>query len=320
MSHPRIFIAIASFRDPECQHTIRDAFIKASYPERVFFGICWQSDPEQDKDCFLHAPRFPNHVRAKHYKVEESRGGCWARAEALALWQGEEFILQIDAHMRFAPGWDCLMLDAWERCPSRKAILSTLPPNYDPPEQLQDCRWGIALAHVKRLGTAEELQPLHIAGHFRPLTQTANQPVLGVFFVGNFMFAPSQAVQDVPFDPHIYFRGQELTYSARLWTHGWDIYQPDRIVIYHYWNSPSRPALGGNPHYKSVSDVATIAKARVRHILGIETTTHPDALIGIDQYGMGTTRPLADFWRFAGINLITGEIEDKAKHVQWTPL
>jgi len=317
---PRIYVSIASFRDPECQHTVRDLFVKASYPERIFAGICWQVDPEMDKDCFVHAPRFPEQVREKRFRVEESRGGCWARAEALALWGGEEYILQIDAHMRFTPGWDCLLLDALARCPTRPALLSTMLPNYFPPEELQDCSGGITLAHADRLGDAEELQPLHLKGHFRPLDQTFNQPVLGAFFVGNFMFAPAEAVQEVPFDPYIYFRGQELVYSARLWTHGYDIYQPDRVIAYHHWTSVSRPSLGGKPHYKDVSAEALRGRARVRHVLGVEETPDTDALIDIDRYGMGTARSLEAYWRFSGLDLRAGTIADKAKHVRWTQL
>jgi GT2 family glycosyltransferase len=142
--------------------------------------------------------------------------------------------------------------------------------------------------------------------------------VLGAFFIGNFMFAPAEAVQQVPFDPHIYFRGQELVYSARLWTHGWDIYQPDRVVIYHYWNSVSRPAPAGMKHYKETSDDALIARKRVRHLLNAEPASDPAALIEIEKFGMGTARTLEEYWRFAGINLATGEVAEKAKKVEWT--
>lgn len=318
MNRKRIFVSIASWRDPECQHTVCDLFEKASYPERITVGVCWQADPELDRDCFVKTPRFPAQVSMKLYRVEQSKGGCWARAEALSLWQGEEYILQIDAHMRFTPGWDVLALDALHRCNDPRAILSTMPPFYDPPEKLQDCSFGIPLAYVKRLGTADELQPLHIAGSFRPVSKTLNKPVLGAFFVGNFMFAPAEAVQQVPFDPHIYFRGQELVYSSRLWTHGWNIYQPDRVLIYHYWGSVSRPALGGKAHYKDKSDTAFTSRARVRHLLEVEKTDNAEALVEIEKYSMGKARSLDAYWKFSGVNLKDGTVEDKAKTIQWT--
>jgi hypothetical protein len=45
---PRIFVSIASFRDAECQWTLRDLFVKSAHPERVFVGVVWQIDPVAD--------------------------------------------------------------------------------------------------------------------------------------------------------------------------------------------------------------------------------------------------------------------------------
>ena len=315
----RIFVSIASYRDPECQHTVADLFAKAQYPERVSVGICWQADPVLDADCFLFPYPFPSRVREKRYRVEESQGGCWARAEALSLCEDEDYVLQIDAHMRFLPNWDTLLLDTLSRCPTQPAVLSTLPPGYKPPGHLQDCSAGIPLAHADRLGNADEMQPLHIKGHWRPLSQIGALPVLGAFFVGNFLFAPAKAMRDIPFDPYIFFRGQELVYAARLWTHGYDIYQPDRIILHHYWGSISRPALGGKAHYKDISAEALAARPRVRHLLGIEPTGRPDALKEIGRYAMGTRRTLADYWRFSGVDLIGRTLAERALHAQWKP-
>src|SRR5260221_13345699 len=49
---PRIFVSIASYRDTECQWTVKDLFEKARHPERVFAGICWQFIAAEDADCF----------------------------------------------------------------------------------------------------------------------------------------------------------------------------------------------------------------------------------------------------------------------------
>lgn len=45
---PRIFVSIAAFRDEECQWTLRDLFLKAAHPQRVFVGVAWQIDPVAD--------------------------------------------------------------------------------------------------------------------------------------------------------------------------------------------------------------------------------------------------------------------------------
>ena len=60
----KIFVGIAAYRDPECQHTIRDLFEKASQPQRITVGVFWQCDLGRDADCFLVKTR-PTQVRAE---------------------------------------------------------------------------------------------------------------------------------------------------------------------------------------------------------------------------------------------------------------
>jgi len=81
----------------------------------------------------------PSPVRAAHlfsasfkqrpFPCLVSRRPCKARQLAQSLWDGEEFYLQLDAHMRFAPGWDA-QLTTWLAAAehtSPKAVLSTYP-------------------------------------------------------------------------------------------------------------------------------------------------------------------------------------------------
>ena len=50
MDNKTIFVQIASYRDPELLHTIKDALDKASNPNRLVFGICWQHSIEDKWD------------------------------------------------------------------------------------------------------------------------------------------------------------------------------------------------------------------------------------------------------------------------------
>ena len=49
----RIFVQIASYRDPQCGPTIRDLLAKADHPEQLSFGIClqWQFDNSEETIC-----------------------------------------------------------------------------------------------------------------------------------------------------------------------------------------------------------------------------------------------------------------------------
>jgi len=59
-----VYNAINNFPRKECQHTINDLLAKASNPNRVYIGVCFQYDPDADTDCFTHWPdaRFADQV------------------------------------------------------------------------------------------------------------------------------------------------------------------------------------------------------------------------------------------------------------------
>jgi [Skp1-protein]-hydroxyproline N-acetylglucosaminyltransferase len=64
----------------------------------------------------------------------EATGPCKARMLAQKLWAGEDYVLQIDSHMRFCPGWDIQLVEWLTDCERRatysKAVLSTYPPPF----------------------------------------------------------------------------------------------------------------------------------------------------------------------------------------------
>lgn len=134
-----IFVGIPSYRDPECRHTVADLLHKAAVPDRVRIGICLQED-EAD-DTFRHFQEtYPSaQVRVKFVHYRAAAGPCVARAEVQKLWDGEEYYLQIDSHMRFREGWDVYLLDQLSKCPSSspKTILTTYPLGYTLPNNVR---------------------------------------------------------------------------------------------------------------------------------------------------------------------------------------
>lgn len=57
-SRCRIFVSIASFRDPETRWTVHDLLTKASHPARLRIGIVWQIDASADAEIL----RFPSSI------------------------------------------------------------------------------------------------------------------------------------------------------------------------------------------------------------------------------------------------------------------
>lgn len=138
-----IFVSIAAYRDPEIGPTLESLFAAAAHPERVSVGVVWQG-VEGDEDGLdgavsegkgaLYA--WFEQVRILRLHAAEAAGPCWARHLGQALWQGETFLLQVDSHMRFRPGWDAYLVGVLTGggCGpemGRRAVLTTYPVGYE---------------------------------------------------------------------------------------------------------------------------------------------------------------------------------------------
>ena len=105
----KIFVQIASYRDPQLVSTLKDMIANANRPKNLRFGIARQFNPE---DKFDDLTEYKNDKRFRILDIpfEESKGVCWARNLTQQVYEGEEYTMQIDSHMRFAPNWDDEMI------------------------------------------------------------------------------------------------------------------------------------------------------------------------------------------------------------------
>jgi len=302
---PRIFVSIASYRDTECQWTIKDLFDKATHPERVFVGVCWQFFKDQDADCFEVVTR-PEQCRVLEVDARESRGVGWARSQVQSLWAGEEYFFQIDAHSRFEPGWDELCLQMLAACPSPKPVLSAYPTSYVPPNQLGPRNVVVILP--------KEFDDRGLLAFTSVATPEAKAPALptpATYVAGGLLFAPSAVITEVPYDPYIYFTGEEIALAARLWTHGWDLFAPNKVVLYHEY--AERPNKRRHWHdHKQWTKLSNLAGDRVRHLLEDRPCSDPDTLREFDRYRLGNARPLVDYEAMAGVSFREKTIRGKS--------
>lgn len=314
----RIFVQIASYRDPECQYTVEDLFEKAKHPERIYVGICWQFDKEQDSECFKIPYKYPDQVRVYEVPAKESKGVCWARNITQSLWKGEEYTLMIDSHMRFDDFWDEKMIKELSKCNSKKAVLTCYPAGYIPPHKLQ-------------LGTKPTIQRPHFfdkTGNIRFkgdfLDREPEEPIKGLFIAAGFMFSKSDVIKEVPYDPYMYFSQEEISYVVRLYTHGWDVYHPSKVMIYHYYKKPDQKDIPlhwtDNKEWTKMKDLGT---ERFHYLVKHTETASPKALEEIEKYGLGTKRTLEEFEKESGVDFKKLEVSEyglRAKFVKDLPL
>ncbi|NUP25889.1 MAG: hypothetical protein HOQ44_04200, partial [Nocardia sp.] len=119
-----IFVSVAAYRDPDCANTLRSLFATAGDPDRIRVGLCWQALPGADDEFYPVGDRA-DQCTALVVDARESRGASWARARIESLWDGEDYLFQIDSHMRFTPNWDIELREMLTKCESAKPVLTT---------------------------------------------------------------------------------------------------------------------------------------------------------------------------------------------------
>ena len=220
-----IFVSIAAYRDPQLAPTLDDCLAKARWPERLRFGICWQHGPEEESLERFTDPAF----RVIDVDWHDSHGACWARAEVMRLWQQERWFLQLDAHHRFVQDWDEKLLAQAAATGSGKPILTTYLGPFDPedpssftaePMRMEFDRFTEDGIVVFRPGVM-------------PGWEQSSRPVRSRFLSAHFLFAPGSFVSNVPYDPDLYFLGEEITLAVRAFTHGYDLFHPGEVIAWH---------------------------------------------------------------------------------------
>jgi len=290
----RIFIQIASYRDPELLPTLRDCVAKAHHPDNLRFGICWQKDADETLGEFASDPR----LRVMSVDWWDSQGACWARHQVQRLYGGEEFTLQLDSHHRFVPGWDDLLLEMLRQTGSPKPILTAYAPSFDPFDDTAFVQvpWELAFDRFIPEG----------AVFFKPQTlegwETLQRPVPGRFISAHFLFTLGQFCHEVPYDPLYYFHGEEISLSARAFTHGYDLFYPHRVVLWHeytrryrtkHWDDHVPGKVETTPWTRLNDDT----HKRNRILFGMEPGD-----VDFGPYGFGTERTLQDYERYAGLS------------------
>ena len=321
MIDQKIFVQLASYRDPQLVPTMRDMLAKADNPQNLQFGICWQKDDTESLEEFADHPQ----VKYQTYSYTESEGLGWARAKVAELWDGEPYTLQLDSHHRFAKGWDTMMIDDYLQALTRakKPILSTYLTPFEVVKHDETGDEGLnptpCLMSQYEFSADKLLMsmPWYIQDH-----KERNTVIPARTLSGHFYFVKSEFIQEVPYDPDIYFGGycEETTMSLRAFTNGYDFFSPYRQYIWHEYTRANRPKHwddhGKESETKKTSgERDTFARKKTRQLFGQE-----DGGIEIEtKFDVGTVRTLHDYEVYGGFDFKNTRIQNHTLKVNNPP-
>jgi len=305
---PTIFLHLPAYREPEIVPTIKSALENAKYPHRIHFGICRQfseDDTFDNLDEYRGDPRF----KIMDVPYKEAKGLPWARAQINETLLGDEdYICQLDSHHRFAPDWDETLIEMHSGLEEKgyRPILAAYLPLYTPfndPGGRTMEPWQQQFVCFYPHGTIF-IRPGLLHGW-----KDMEEPPMSRFLSGHFCFARSEWAKEIRHDPNIYFSGEELNLTVRSYTHGYDLFHPHKLVIWHSTMREERSGIlkwdddskNGVNWWKKQDD----ARKRIRVLLRVEA----DPNIDLNGYDLGTARSLRDYEKYAGIHFKTKSVQ-----------
>lgn len=289
-----IFVSVASYRDEDCSGTLRSMYENAAVPRRIFAGVCQQNkEGETAEECVDPSLPWRQNVRVITMPHTEAKGPTFARFRCASLYKGETYFCQIDSHTTFLKGWDRTVIADLRRCPSPKPVISYYPHDSRANATDKDASTVPVLCKSKfdkgsGVVTFEAVS--------MPAAKDAPRSI--PFVAGGFFFGPGSIPVEVPFDPTLdhLFNGEEIAYSARLWTHGYDFFAPLHNYVYHYYGRKDRPK-----YWTDISGYASAQKTsqqRVVRLLGLDAKPPATG----QPFGLGNARSLQAYLDFAGLN------------------
>ena len=307
----KIFISIASYRDPLLANTVKDAYDNAYYKDSLAFGIVDQSFGMETFDPSFF--EFKKQIRYIRIEPQHARGACWARHLCQTLYHEEDYYFQIDSHTIFDKHWDKKLIEEYRHLEQYHAnpIISSYPYPFDIIDgdltNLKKSAKSKAcmLLVVNKEVTFSNEREQHVSAKGTYLAK--HEPCHAFLVAGGCLFGPGHLVERVPYDPHLYFSGEECTYALRLWTHGYNLFHTCDLPLYHQYVGKYRTKHWADkmiePHMQTKwHEYSEAGKRRVNRI-----TTGKE--LGI--YGLGNKRTLQQYIDFCGVDYINQVYTDK---------
>jgi hypothetical protein len=123
-----------------------------------------------------------------------------------------------------------------------------------------------------------------------------DSPVPARFYSAHMAFTLGEFSKEVQHNPEYYFHGEEISIAVRAFTHGYDLFHPHRVVIWHEYTRKGRTKQWDDD--KTWGDKNSHSHLTNRKLFGMDGETQE----GHDgPYGFGTERTLRDYEEYAGL-------------------
>lgn len=266
----KIFISIPAYEDELLLSTIHNVLSKASYPERLTFGIALQYKQLPEPDLSFLGDK----ATVIRYDVDNRPGIIKIRGAIGKLLKDEKYFLGIDAHTVLRKGWDEILIRDHTFLQEATGnpliaigelydgVLSNIETEFNQVNMHLNTNWKLRLVEKY---PAFPFVDNH-ADIWEKVVTNANKPedimYKSIYFVSqNFWFTTSDFWHKGCFPGYHDLAGEEIEVSMSLYVNGYDMFKP---INRHIVNSPpSETTNRENPiHWKTPTQKNWVADDR----------------------------------------------------------
>ena len=238
MQKHKIYVSIASFMDKELFLTVENMLKTASFPSRIVPSIYSQDTEHPDLEKLFKEYKVKEYFYKRvHYT--ESRGVGKARSETYKnLSTDYRYNLQIDSHMRFVKNWDEKIISDYEEMQKLwgTSVLTLYPPWYQISGNKEIYGKDVFLLDVVQ----SENEFLGFDAKYNEKRKCEKTGVDSGYFCGGFAFGLTDYFLKVPYDPNIFFNGEEQTMSLRFFQERIKLIANQEVYVYHDYEGTNR--------------------------------------------------------------------------------
>ncbi len=282
----KIFISIASYRDPELPKTVKNLIDNAEHSNLLRIVVFEQNEINEESIEGLY-PEWQVKVLKTHFS--NAAGPVWARYVIQKEYNGEEYYMQIDSHTRTIKNWDSILKYMLKLLPD-PSVLTNYLTEYDIKDEscyTNSVRSGLYVQGFSPVDGFTRIQS-HYSKDVRYFPYTCRA------WSACFSFSKGKIVKDAPYDPNLkfIFFGEELDITLRLYTRGYYFFTPHINVIFTLFDRSYRRTywqdIPSNNRKDSENKSLEYLRSRIFKV-------------GDGQYSLGIVRSIEEYKEFADI-------------------
>lgn len=257
LNNKTIFINLGAYNELYLDLMISNCLSNAQFPDRVKIGLFLHDGDGLKEDLSAYS----KNLKVGYFDYPAPLGCCIGREMAHAFYDGEDYYLQLDAHMLFQKNWDTVIIDKFEKikekCP--KPVISYYVPWWSVKHNGGFIAYSSEIEKFHNGKMKFDLDDSLRAKYPKPVGDYTNWEEYPDGYIehhqiaGHFMFSDPAMFDDVRPDTTIMFGPEESLLALRLWTRGYRIFAINEPVVWHLnkgFNNVN-PALRRTAFFKS---------------------------------------------------------------------